>query len=179
MYKSSMKLRILEAAYELLGKNNLESITVQQIVERCGISRKTFYNHFSDKYAVFEWSYEQDILGHLKEVSENYTWREAMDDMIQGIKETPVACRKLSKSDMKYTFYDALHEAFMELLCEYDLNRDKELVFQMDFFCVAGVDKVARWLSGGCKEAPKILSSRLADCLSAGLRTTLMKKHIF
>lgn len=53
-----MKLRIFEAAYELLEKSNLESITVQQIVERCAISRKSFYNHFSDKYAVFEWSYE-------------------------------------------------------------------------------------------------------------------------
>lgn len=179
MYKPSMKLRILEAAYELLEKSNLESITVQQIVERCGISRKSFYNHFSDKYAVFEWSYEQDILGHLKEVSEDYTWREAMDDMIHGIKETPVACRKLSKSEMKHTFYDALHEAFRELLCKYELDRDEELMFQMDFFCTAGVDKVARWISGGCKEDPGELSDRLANCLSAGLRDALRAKNIF
>lgn len=179
MYKPSMKLRILEAAYELLEKSNLESITVQQIVERCGISRKTFYNHFSDKYAVFEWSYEQDILGYLKEVSEEYTWREAMDDMIRGIKETPVACRKLPRSDMRHTFYDALYGAFRELLCKYDLDRDEELVFQMDFFCTAGVDKVARWISGGCKENPEKLSRQLAECLPAGLRTALIEIHIF
>lgn len=102
-----------------------------------------------------------------------------MDDMIHGIKETPAACRKLSKSDMKHTFCDALYGAFRELLCKYDLDRDEELVFQMDFFCTAGVDKVAQWISGGCKEDPEKLSGRLANCLSAGLRNALRSKNIF
>lgn len=75
--------------------------------------------------------------------------------------------------------YDALYGAFRELLRKYDLDRDEELVFQMDFFCTAGVDKVARWISGGCKEDPGKLSGQLANCLSAGLSDALRSKNIF
>ena len=39
---------IKEAFTSLLEERPLNDITVKDIVERCGINRKTFYNHYRD-----------------------------------------------------------------------------------------------------------------------------------
>ncbi|MGQ0624676.1 MAG: TetR/AcrR family transcriptional regulator [Sporichthyaceae bacterium] len=43
---------ILDAVRDLLHTRRLDELTVNEIVERAGISRQTFYVHFDTKYAV-------------------------------------------------------------------------------------------------------------------------------
>lgn len=50
------KNALLEAFVRLLEERNLDQITVQDIAAECGVSRNTFYYHFSDVY---------DLLGAL------------------------------------------------------------------------------------------------------------------
>ena len=37
---------------ELLKTTNFEKITIKEITNNAGLIRPTFYNHFSDKYAL-------------------------------------------------------------------------------------------------------------------------------
>lgn len=41
---------VLTATRELLGERRLDELQVNEIVERAGISRQTFYLHFDTKY---------------------------------------------------------------------------------------------------------------------------------
>ena len=43
------KAALLDAFFALLDKNNLEDITVNDLCEKAGVRRATFYKHFSDK----------------------------------------------------------------------------------------------------------------------------------
>ena len=45
------KLALFDAFTELMSKETFENINVNQLCERAGIRRATFYKHFSDKYA--------------------------------------------------------------------------------------------------------------------------------
>lgn len=45
------------ALRDLLQEKKLDDITVTEVVERCGISRQTFYYHFRDLYEVVEWRF--------------------------------------------------------------------------------------------------------------------------
>lgn len=40
---------------ELLEEKSIEDITVSEVCERSTVRRTTFYRHFEDKYAFFEW----------------------------------------------------------------------------------------------------------------------------
>lgn len=40
---------------ELLEEKNIEDIAVSEVCERSTVRRATFYRHFEDKYAFFEW----------------------------------------------------------------------------------------------------------------------------
>lgn len=47
--------KLIEDAFlVLLGESNLQAITVGKIAKRAMINRGTFYDHFTDKYALFD-----------------------------------------------------------------------------------------------------------------------------
>ena len=48
-------------------KKPLSKITVSEIVNDCGVNRKTFYYHFEDIYALLKWMLEQEALEVIKQ----------------------------------------------------------------------------------------------------------------
>jgi len=50
------RLMIEEAFIELVQEKGFQSITVQDITDRAMVNRATFYDHFTDKYGLFEYS---------------------------------------------------------------------------------------------------------------------------
>lgn len=47
---------LLRALQDLMAEKSFQTITVQDIAERATVNRATFYAHFSDKYALLEFS---------------------------------------------------------------------------------------------------------------------------
>ena len=56
-----MKMMIADAAKELLLKDNVKKLTVRDIVDKCHITRQTFYYHFNDVPHLLQWILEQGI----------------------------------------------------------------------------------------------------------------------
>ena len=48
------RMNIKNAFIQLLRENDFNTITVQNILDRALINRKTFYNHYQDKYDLAE-----------------------------------------------------------------------------------------------------------------------------
>ncbi len=58
---------LLERAFsELLHEKDFNSISVQDITERAGINRATFYAHFPDKFALFEFKIRQEFRAEIE-----------------------------------------------------------------------------------------------------------------
>ena len=57
-FKRTRKL-ILQAFMELLPEKGFQALSVQDIAERAGINRATFYAHFPDKYVLLDQSIQQ------------------------------------------------------------------------------------------------------------------------
>ena len=55
--------QLLEQAFmDVLREKGFQTITVQDITERAGVNRATFYAHFDDKYALLDHSIRQGFL---------------------------------------------------------------------------------------------------------------------
>lgn len=50
------------ALKRLMKEKPLNRITIQELVEECGINRKTFYYHFENIYALLKWTLEQEAV---------------------------------------------------------------------------------------------------------------------
>ena len=53
---------IYQAFMELVKEKGFQAISVQEVTDRAGINRATFYARFSDKYALLDYSVRQDFL---------------------------------------------------------------------------------------------------------------------
>ena len=54
-----------EAFFELMNERVFQQITVQEITERAMLNRATFYDHFTDKYELFDYSVKMMFQEHL------------------------------------------------------------------------------------------------------------------
>lgn len=61
MKKRTSKEIFVETLLELSHTMPVNKITVKRIVEESGLSLKTFYNHFPDKYALFSYVEEAEV----------------------------------------------------------------------------------------------------------------------
>ncbi len=61
-----IKRTIAEAMKALVREKRFEDISIFDICEQSGVSRRTFYRYFSDKYEVIEWIHYQDFLLKIK-----------------------------------------------------------------------------------------------------------------
>ena len=53
---------LIEASFiELLRDGDFDSITVRDIAQNCGLSFRTFYNHFGDKYELVAWMFSDAL----------------------------------------------------------------------------------------------------------------------
>lgn len=57
---------ILQAFMELLPEKGFQSVSVQDITEKAGINRATFYAHFPDKYALLDHSIQQGFRAEIE-----------------------------------------------------------------------------------------------------------------
>ena len=48
-----------QAFMELLAEKGFDAISVQDVTERAGVNRATFYAHFQDKFALLDYSISQ------------------------------------------------------------------------------------------------------------------------
>lgn len=56
------KTIIVDSFLELCRRKNLKKISIQNIVDASGVSRQTFYNHFSDKLELIQYVYRTRVI---------------------------------------------------------------------------------------------------------------------
>ena len=59
---------------KLMETQSFEKISVSEICEVCGVSRKTFYYHFQDKYSLAEWIFNVEFIAVLEQSQVNDRW---------------------------------------------------------------------------------------------------------
>ena len=72
----NVKNIIASALLELCETKSLEALTVKQILEKSGVSRQTFYNHFIDKNDLIQYVYKEKIIPDFHDNNMNISFYE-------------------------------------------------------------------------------------------------------
>ena len=97
----NVKGMIADTFMQLSREKNVDKITVKDLVERCGISRQTFYYHFQDILEVIEWSAEQAFQKLLERSMETDDAEAVFQDFITASDEASAMLRKLLNSQKR------------------------------------------------------------------------------
>ena len=97
---ASMKTKraLAESLKKLMRTKPFSKITVTEIVNDCGVNRKTFYYHFEDIYALLRWIFEEEAVNIVSKFDLMNDYESAMDFVAAYIDEN---------RDMLRNAYDA------------------------------------------------------------------------
>lgn len=90
-----LKDRIAETFLELVQKKSLDKITVRDIVDKCGVTRQSFYYYFSDIFDLIEWVMQRESESLISDISKNRTLEQRVKRFIEYIYSNRELMRRL------------------------------------------------------------------------------------
>ena len=168
MSKATTKFAIAFAFKELLLEKSIDKITINDITEKCGINRQTFYYHFHDIYELIEWICETDADHVLKQNKTYDTWQEGFLAIFHLLKkDEPFVVTIYHNATRGYIYrylYKVTYQLIYNVLEEKAADmvvREEDKAFIADFYKYGFVGLVLEWIDKGMKEDPKQIIERL------------------
>lgn len=178
---SQITKRAIDASLKnLLLKKPFDKITINDIVEDCGISRMTFYYHFKDIYDLVEWSCEEEAKRILEDKTNYDTWPEAFLALFEEVlRNKPFVLnvyRSVSREQIENYLYKVVQGLLLNIVNEKAAGmtvRDEDKKFIADFYKYAFIGLMLEWVKNGMKEDPKRIVSNLERMISGNISLSL------
>ncbi len=142
---TNMKSIIATNFFDLVRERGFDKITVKDLVERCHISRQTFYYHFQDLLDVVEWSAQRGIQRAVNLTAEIYDTEQVLQRVVEIARENWQIVEGLMKSqkreDIERIFATTLRSYTLELMNRNKLQvqQDTEVAIQFYTNGIVGV----------------------------------------
>lgn len=146
-----------ESLMELLEEQSLDKITVGSICKNCGMSSRTFYNNFLDKYDLINWIYVHRIEKAFEELRvDTITWSELVDRMVTNMSERELFFKQaLADRTVDINLTDTSITSGLDLLMDYiDMKepgkgKDEAIRFHAAMYFHGMSEMLLKWLQGG------------------------------
>lgn len=159
------KQKIIDEYKTLVKQNKTADISVTEICCQLGISRKTFYNYFHDRYAIVETIMFDEIEKPLlKAIDADFSRK----DLIRGVFESFLYDKEFYKfaiiEDCQNSLYDNLIESLTIIISEKDKARGKTVLTPKECeyvnykFAADIVFIIKKWILEGMVESPESMS---------------------
>ena len=103
------KKSLAESLKRAMRTKAFSKITVSEIINDCGVNRKTFYYHFEDIYALLKWMFEEEAIEVVKQFDLLVDYEEAIRFAMSYVDENDyiISCAydSIGRDEMKRFFY--------------------------------------------------------------------------
>ena len=161
------KTFITNAFFDLLEKEEYDTISMSQIAEHAGVSRMTLYRYYSDKSMIIRGYFEaviQQLLDHL-ETLESVNFAQVILERNRLIYHDPKirqAFRHDIVEELLRDVIDAEREGFSKFM-----PKPKRLAKLIKPFILGGIANITKtWVKGGMKETPEDLTNEILTLLT-------------
>ena len=104
------KKLISETLKGIMRKKPFSKITVSEIINECGINRKTFYYHFEDIFALLKWMFEEEAIEIVKHFDLLVDYKDAIRFVMDYVDENDyiISCAydSIGRDQIKRFFYN-------------------------------------------------------------------------
>ena len=111
--KKTTKELLRESVIELVSKNPVDKVTVDQICENCGVSRRSFYNNFKDKHELICWVYISIVEDNTANLGAGLTLHAQLVSLVESI----CSISGFYQNAMRYTGQNNFRESILDPLC--------------------------------------------------------------
>ncbi len=149
------KKMLAESLKKIMRKKVFSKITVSEIIQDCGVNRKTFYYHFEDIYALLKWIFEDEAIEVVKHFDLAVEYEEAilfiMDYVEQNDYLINCAYDSIGRDELKRFFYIDFSEMVFGIMHIAENETGKVLdgeykSFLCNFYTEALVGILVEWI---------------------------------
>lgn len=158
MVKPELTKQLMAQTLKELVKNKpLDKISVQDIVDTCGLNRKTFYYHFKDKQALVCWIFDREFAS-LTDWDQNNTIIDELMEHLYTNKDFYIAALTSDKQNnlREHLFkiaYDTILKKISEILGTRKMAAD-DMRMIANYFANAVIGSITQWAREGMKISP-------------------------
>lgn len=162
------KCLIATALKETMQNVSLADITVSSLVEKTGINRKTFYNHFKDKYDLVNWIFCDEVAVNIAGYYKLATWPQASLMLCYYIRANALFYTSALRYSGQNSLVQYLEGFFYEktaVLCKEAVGSNTfskaDFDFAVDYLSHASFCVFLTWIKNGMEESPEIIVKRI------------------
>lgn len=168
------RYRLARSMKECMKHASVESITVKQITENCGLTRQTFYRNFLDKYDLINWYFDKLLMKSFEHMGQGKTIYDALVKKFTYIKEE----QNFFAAAFRYDSQNSLREHDFELILAFYENLIKEKTgrmpeeqvhFLLEMYCQSSIYMTVQWVLGEVKTTPEKLARMVVDAMPGKL----------
>lgn len=174
---SQMTKKALAASLKkLMTRTPLEKITVKDLVSDCGVNRQTFYYHFQDIYDLLGWIYRSEALDSIADYKSYDTWQQGFLKIFYYVSDNRAFClntfHSLGRDHLEEFLYsvtfDLLIGVVNEVAEETGIAQEYKN-FIADFYSLAFIGLMLKWLKSGTHENPEIIIENLSKLIEGNI----------
>lgn len=160
----------------------LKKITIQQIVDDCGVTRHTFYNHFKDIYELLGWVYQTEIIEDLDKYRNYAGCKQGFLRVLRYTQANKTIClntfHSLGREHLEQFLYNVTYNVIIGVVDEIAENmavglQAKEEV--AEFYARAILAQDIQWLKSGAKTDPDEIVQRVSRIMDGSIKRSLEK----
>ena len=170
------KYKLAHSMKECMMTTSVESITVKQIVENCGLTRQTFYRNFLDKYDLINWYFDKLLLRSFEHMGQGKTVYDALVKKFTYIQEEQTffaaAFRYDNQNSLRQHDFELILDFYEKLIREKTgRNLETDLHCLLEMYCQSSIYMTVKWVLGETICTPE----KLAQILVMGMPGKLEK----
>ena len=176
MTTEQRRAAVADAFMQMICETSLDSIRVQDIVQRAGISKATFYRLFHDKYDVMSWIYQSATDPLITASPALKDWRIWSYANLEHIRQHLPFYRKVLGYSGQNSMMESMAQYFQHnivqgiCLIEGVRRLPAKLQFTVEAFSYVNVYAIVWWVRHNCAPSPDTLLSYVESCMPDCLR---------
>ena len=167
---------IANAMKQLMEEVPFDHITNADIIERCGISRKTFYYHFQDKYELVNWIFSVEVIDGILKNTTIDNLAECYLNLCHYIQDNKIFCTNALNASGQNCFIQFLYgyvEKQINILCKDAIDEkilsSDDIKFLIDYYYYAFIGVFKTWVNSDMKDSPELMVKRWVSLVSKNL----------
>lgn len=178
--RKGTKELIADSFMELSTQRQMHHITMSDIADNCGISRRTIYYHFEDKFAIMDWIYERQLVERMDLWLENGDYylvlehscklMDEISDYVKGINE---------KMLVVLSPVERMTQRSLGIFLDYIARRhgegalDERALFELEAYNRLCIDAIFRWIEAGKRQSAEQFAGWLFACMPEDVKSVL------
>ncbi len=178
--KEQTRYKLAQAIKECMQTTPVDHITVRQIVEKCHLSRQTFYRNFLDKYDLINWYFDKLLHESFEHMGSGKTVTEGLVKKFRYIQQERVFFMAAFRSDdcnsLKEHDFALIFQFYTDLIeKKTGASLSQELKFILEMYCYSSIYMTVKWVLTGMKTPPEQLAPFMVEAMPAKLEQLFIR----